>query len=182
VPRHLLDGPFCLPPISLTPHQSDDTPYNLTPLNENYRPPFFSGGSGLYATAGDFLRLLQMLLNGGELDGVRVLSEGAVESMMRNQVPASVLPLHFNNWQGAAFGCVAFLRVCACARVFEYIYICRSVDGGYINITNTPPTCLSPTLHNRLGVQVTAETEAGPNRPVCRPVDLLIYRGVQTYM
>lgn len=99
------------PPIPFNPlarHPNDptpdDTPYNLTPLNENYRPAFFSGGSGLYSTAGDFLRLLQMLLNGGELDGARVLSGDAVRAMMRNQVSASLLPLHFNNWQGAAFG------------------------------------------------------------------------------
>ena len=38
----------------------------------------FSGGAGLLATAGDYGRLLQMLLNEGELDGVRLLSPKAV--------------------------------------------------------------------------------------------------------
>lgn len=38
-------------------------------------PPFKSGGGGLMATGPDYLRFAQMLLNGGELDGVRVLSE-----------------------------------------------------------------------------------------------------------
>jgi methyl acetate hydrolase len=37
-------------------------------------PEVLSGGAGLYSTAGDYGRFLRMLLNGGELDGVRVLS------------------------------------------------------------------------------------------------------------
>ena len=41
----------------------------------------FSGGAGLLSTAGDYLRFLQMLANGGELDGVRVLSRKSVELM-----------------------------------------------------------------------------------------------------
>jgi len=41
----------------------------------------FSGGAGLLSTATDYARFLQMLLNGGELDGVRVLSRKSVELM-----------------------------------------------------------------------------------------------------
>jgi CubicO group peptidase (beta-lactamase class C family) len=41
----------------------------------------FSGGAGLLSTASDYARFLQMLLNGGELDGVRVLSPKTVELM-----------------------------------------------------------------------------------------------------
>ncbi len=44
----------------------------------------FSGGAGLLATASDYGRLLQMFLNGGELDGVRVLSPKTVELMRSN--------------------------------------------------------------------------------------------------
>lgn len=44
----------------------------------------FSGGAGLLSTAPDYGRLLQMLLNGGELDGVRLLSPRTVELMHRN--------------------------------------------------------------------------------------------------
>jgi CubicO group peptidase (beta-lactamase class C family) len=46
----------------------------------------FSGGAGLLSTAMDYARLLQMLLNGGELDGVRLLSPMAVELMTSNHV------------------------------------------------------------------------------------------------
>ena len=41
----------------------------------------FSAGAGLVSTATDYARFLQMMLNGGELDGVRVLSRKTVESM-----------------------------------------------------------------------------------------------------
>ena len=44
----------------------------------------FSGGAGLLSTAGDYARLLQMLLNGGELDGVRLLSPMTVDLMQMN--------------------------------------------------------------------------------------------------
>lgn len=44
----------------------------------------FSGGAGLLSTAADYGRLLQMLLNNGELDGVRILSRKAVELMHAN--------------------------------------------------------------------------------------------------
>jgi CubicO group peptidase (beta-lactamase class C family) len=46
----------------------------------------FSGGAGLLATASDYARFLQMLLNGGELDGVRLLSPKTVELMTSNHV------------------------------------------------------------------------------------------------
>lgn len=44
----------------------------------------FSGGAGLLSTITDYGRLLQMLLNGGELDGVRLLSPKTVELMHAN--------------------------------------------------------------------------------------------------
>ena len=50
----------------------------------------FSGGAGLLSTAGDYGRLLQMLLNGGTLDGVRILSPAAVASMTSNHVGFAV--------------------------------------------------------------------------------------------
>jgi CubicO group peptidase (beta-lactamase class C family) len=45
----------------------------------------FSGGAGLVSTARDYARLLQMLLNGGELDGVRILAPQTVALMTTNQ-------------------------------------------------------------------------------------------------
>lgn len=51
---------------------------------------FPSGGGGLKSTAGDYARFAQMLLNRGELDGVRILSAEAVDLMTRPQVDKSV--------------------------------------------------------------------------------------------
>lgn len=46
---------------------------------------FPAGGAGLYGTASDYLRLLRMLLRGGELDGVRILSDATVAAMWEDQ-------------------------------------------------------------------------------------------------
>jgi CubicO group peptidase (beta-lactamase class C family) len=46
---------------------------------------FFSGGAGLCSTAKDYATFLQMYLNGGELNSVRILSRTTVDTIMRNQ-------------------------------------------------------------------------------------------------
>jgi CubicO group peptidase (beta-lactamase class C family) len=52
------------------------------------RPPsFLSGGGGLVSTTADYFRFCQMLLNGGELDGVRILGRKTVELMTTNHLP-----------------------------------------------------------------------------------------------
>ena len=62
------------------------------------RPPsWYSGGGGLTSTPLDYLRFSQMLLDGGELDGVRILQEETVREMTRNQLDASL-------WQRASGG------------------------------------------------------------------------------
>jgi len=51
------------------------------------RPPsFLSGGGGLVSSTADYLRFCQMLLNGGELDGRRVLGRNTVELMTMNHL------------------------------------------------------------------------------------------------
>ena len=52
-----------------------------------------SGGGGLLSTVSDYLRFAQMLLNGGELDGRRVLKRETVATMMRNHLPAALSPI-----------------------------------------------------------------------------------------
>ena len=47
---------------------------------------FFSGGAGLSSTAKDYATFLQMYLNGGELNGVRLLSRTTIEAIMSNQI------------------------------------------------------------------------------------------------
>ncbi|MFL6118593.1 serine hydrolase domain-containing protein [Actinophytocola sp.] len=54
------------------------------------RPDCLSGGGGLVSTAADYHRFTQMLLRGGELDGVRVLGPRTVGLMARNHLPGHV--------------------------------------------------------------------------------------------
>jgi CubicO group peptidase (beta-lactamase class C family) len=58
----------------------------------------FSAGAGLLSTAADYARFLQMLLNGGELDGVRLLSRKSVELMTSDHIGATY------NTPGMGFG------------------------------------------------------------------------------
>ncbi len=51
-------------------------------------PEVLSGGHGLYATAPDYGRFLRMLLNGGTLDGVRILSAESMAELGRVQTGA----------------------------------------------------------------------------------------------
>lgn len=53
-------------------------------------PKLFSGGGGLVSTAMDYARFGQMLLNGGELDGVRILKPETVRLMHTNHLPEGV--------------------------------------------------------------------------------------------
>ena len=59
----------------------------LTPIPYS-RPSedFFSGGGGLWSTAGDYIRFLRALLNEGELDGIRILDAATVDLMAQNHI------------------------------------------------------------------------------------------------
>ncbi|CAN5164361.1 serine hydrolase domain-containing protein [soil metagenome] len=60
------------------------------PWRDVSKPPAApSGGGGLLSTAGDFARFAQMILNSGELDGVRILNPDSVALMRFNHLPAS---------------------------------------------------------------------------------------------
>jgi CubicO group peptidase (beta-lactamase class C family) len=60
------------------------------PRDLTLRPKFLSGGGGMVSTATDYLRLAQMLLNGGELDGVRILSRKTVALMTSDHLPPDI--------------------------------------------------------------------------------------------
>ncbi|MBX3486161.1 serine hydrolase [Phenylobacterium sp.] len=69
--------------------------YLTPPANE-------SGGGGLVSTTMDYARFCQMLLNGGELEGARILSPASVELMGTNVIPKDVL-VNSNGTSGARF-------------------------------------------------------------------------------
>ena len=66
-----------------------------SPAGDPYtRPPtWFSGGGGLTSTASDYLRFCEMLLGGGELDGVRLLRPETVALMTSNHLPDEMIPI-----------------------------------------------------------------------------------------
>jgi CubicO group peptidase (beta-lactamase class C family) len=61
-------------------------------LNHDFsaKPALLSGGGGLVSTASDYMRFCQMLLNGGQLNGVRLLSPRTVDMMHTNVLPAGL--------------------------------------------------------------------------------------------
>jgi len=79
--------------------QADDLFGNKMP--DYSKPPAMeSGGGGLVSTTMDYARFCQMMLNKGQLDGVRILSPASVELMGTNVIPRSVLVS--NNGTGVA--------------------------------------------------------------------------------
>lgn len=79
---------------ALSPYKKEDANF----LIEGGRT-YFSGGSGLVSTAMDYLKFAQMLLNGGELNGVRLVSRKTVDVMITNQIGGL-----FINGSGDKFG------------------------------------------------------------------------------
>ncbi len=65
-----------------------------------------SGGIGLVSTAADYARFAQMLLNGGELDGARLLGRKTVELMTTNHLPDELIPIKLqpHTLHGCGFG------------------------------------------------------------------------------
>jgi CubicO group peptidase (beta-lactamase class C family) len=86
-PLHMVDTGFYVPKEKLgrlvdPPGEQREAIWDVTT-----KPRLFSGGGGLVSTASDYLRFCQMLLNGGELDGVRVLHHQTVQLMTTNSLP-----------------------------------------------------------------------------------------------
>jgi CubicO group peptidase (beta-lactamase class C family) len=72
----------------LTRNKSTELVVAQEMANRNFWPgaTFESGGAGLVSTAADYMRFSQMLLNGGELDGARLLSPKTIELMTSDQL------------------------------------------------------------------------------------------------
>ena len=86
----------------LVPYQIESVPFTV-------RPRLVEGGVGLLSTAEDYLNFSQMLLNGGEFNGVRVLQEETVAQIFANAVPDSVLPLNSRGyWLGSGWSLGGF--------------------------------------------------------------------------
>jgi CubicO group peptidase (beta-lactamase class C family) len=104
-PLHMADSGFSVPPDKLDRLVAvpGAQPGPLFWDGDVGKPQtFFSGGGGIVSTVPDFLRFCQMLLNGGELDGVRILKPETVRLMTTNSLPPD---MHIAGHEvGPAFG------------------------------------------------------------------------------
>lgn len=93
-PLHLTNTGFLLDREQTARLAEPQRNKNNTPIVVGYnpaRPPkWFSGGGGLLSTAEDYARFSQMLLNGGELDGTRILSRKMVQLMTSDHLPPDI--------------------------------------------------------------------------------------------
>ena len=104
-PLGMVDTAFSVPPEKVDRFAALYRPNKENGLDRVGKAPlakdkvsfFPSGGGGLVSTAADYMRFCQMLLNGGELDGVRILGKKTVELM---RYP------HHDDWFGLGFAVV----------------------------------------------------------------------------
>src|SRR5262249_6088545 len=85
-PLKMVDTAFWLPPEKMArlaqPFATDpNSGQAINVIDVSAPPGNDSGGAGAVSTASDYLRFAQMMLNGGELDGVRILSRTTVALM-----------------------------------------------------------------------------------------------------
>ena len=86
-PLKMNDTGFWVKPAAVSRLAKPDGEPNAAFADETKKPAVFSGGGGMLSTAMDYARFCQMLLNGGELDGVRVLAPKTVALMTSDQLP-----------------------------------------------------------------------------------------------
>jgi CubicO group peptidase (beta-lactamase class C family) len=75
-----------LPRIPTTYHRAGDTLQKTDAINKLFEPGYFSGGGGLMATAEAYAKFGEMLQEGGQLNGKRLLSPKTVEFRMGRRV------------------------------------------------------------------------------------------------
>jgi CubicO group peptidase (beta-lactamase class C family) len=103
----------------LTANHRADRARGLTmiddPRTSRYRSRrrYLSGGGGLVSTARDYARFCQMLLNGGQLGGARLLRPETVQQMTSNQLPKEALPMTLYGFPlpGMGFGLGVSVRL-----------------------------------------------------------------------
>jgi CubicO group peptidase (beta-lactamase class C family) len=89
-PLKMNDTGFWVKPEAASRLAKPDGQVNAPFENATQKPNIFSGGGGMLSTAGDYARFCQMLLNGGEFDGVRILAPKTIALMTSDQLPATV--------------------------------------------------------------------------------------------
>jgi CubicO group peptidase (beta-lactamase class C family) len=88
-PLKMNDTGFWVKPAALSRLAKPDGEPNAAFADETQKPAIFSGGGGMLSTASDYARFCQMLLNGGELEGVRILAPKTIALMTSDQLPVT---------------------------------------------------------------------------------------------
>jgi len=88
-PLKMNDTGFWVKPGAVSRLAKPDGPANAAFEDPTQKPNVFSGGGGMLSTAGDYARFCQMLLNGGELEGARILAPKTIALMTSDQLPAA---------------------------------------------------------------------------------------------
>ncbi len=88
-PLKMNDTGFWVKPATISRLALPDQKSNLPFADPAQKPALMSGGGGMFSTAGDYARFSQMLLNGGELEGVRILGPKTIALMTSDQLPAN---------------------------------------------------------------------------------------------
>ena len=112
VPLEMTDTDFYTPPAkrdrAAVVYRPDAGKLVPVPFPEPKTPPTFcSGGGGLVSTLDDYLRFARMMLNGGELDGARLLAKPSVQLMALNRLTPAQRAIPFMGipfWVGQGFG------------------------------------------------------------------------------
>ncbi|HEX4181211.1 MAG TPA: serine hydrolase domain-containing protein [Caulobacteraceae bacterium] len=113
-PLGMADTDFYMPPEkrarAAVVYRFDEEAGGLKPIPfapYDAPPAFTGGGGGLVSTADDYLKFARMLLNKGEVDGVRLLKAETVELMTRNRLTDAQRDIPFMGipfWGGQGFG------------------------------------------------------------------------------
>ena len=111
-PLGMVDTDFYVPAEKLDrlaevyrPSEGALIPVELEIAGDYTKPPsVLLGGSGLASTAPDYVRFCQMMLNGGELDGARLLGRKTVELMTVNHLSDGLLPICMGPYEMRGYG------------------------------------------------------------------------------
>ena len=113
-PLGMIDTGFVIPEdkrMRLAAAYNSDNQGSLSRRNSDLftyssRTRLLSGGGGLASTILDYTRFLQMITNGGEWNGQRLLQKKTVETMTRNHLSGPAMPIRFpgNIRHGTGFG------------------------------------------------------------------------------
>jgi CubicO group peptidase (beta-lactamase class C family) len=88
-PLKMSDTGFWVKPAAMSRLAVPDAKSGLPFADPAQKPALLSGGGGMFSTAGDYARFSQMLLNGGELEGVRILAPKTIALMTSDQLPVN---------------------------------------------------------------------------------------------